>query len=150
MKDIFHEPKATIATLKREFTAVSSLNVTTAFSATVACEEAVRVLYRESTGSEFPYQHQLYPRHKPGQWIMSLGIEGHYSSETQAFLKKLDGYSLDKARYSGTEAFGQHTSEGAANRSRGIVVGTELFVTETEQLCQEPKVAALLKAAIKP
>lgn len=148
MKDIFHEPKTTVATLKREFTAVSSLNVTTAFAATVACEETVRVLYRESTGSEFPYQ--SYPRHKPGQWVASLGIEGHYSSETQAFLKQLDGYSLDKARYPGTVPFEQYTSERAANRSRDIVAGTERFVTETEKLSQDQEVIMLLKSATKP
>jgi len=148
MKDIFHEPKTTVATLKREFTAVSSLNVTTAFTATVACEETVRVLYHESMGSEFPYQ--AYPRHKPGQWISSLGIAGHYSAETQAFLKQLDGYSLDKARYPGTVPFEQYTSERAANRSRDIVAGTERFVTETERLYQAPEVVALLKSATKP
>lgn len=147
MKDIFHEPKTIVTTLKREFTAVSSLNGATAFSATVACEEAVRVLYQESTGSEFPYQ--SYPKHKPGQWVELLGIQGCYSPGTQAFLKKLDGYSLDKARYSGTVPFKQHTSERATNRSRDIVSGTEQFVTETESLSQKPEVAALLKAVIE-
>lgn len=148
MKDIFHEPKVTVATLKREFTAVSSLNTTTAFSATVACEETVRILYRESTGSEFPYQ--SYPRHKPGQWVTSLGVALHYSPETRAFLKALDGYSLDKARYPGTVPFEQYTSEGAANRSRDIVAGTERFITETEKLSQNPDVAAHLKSATNP
>jgi hypothetical protein len=147
MKDIFHEPKTIVTTLKREFTAVSSLNVTTAFSATVACEEAVRILYQESTGSEFPYQ--SYPKHKPGHWVKSLGIQECYSPETEKFLEKLDGYSLDKARYSGTVPFKQHTSERAANRSRDIVSGTEQFVTETESLSKKPEVAALLKAVIE-
>lgn len=144
MSDPFHEPKEGVATIKREFTAVSSLNAPTAFTATVACEGAVSILYKEATGKEFPYQN--YPRHKPGQWVSSLGIKDYYSPETQKFLDKIDGYSLDKARYEGTPAFRQHTSEKSRARSQEIVKGTERFVEETESLLTNEEAVRRLKS----
>ena len=147
MADAFKEPKAICESIAREFTSVGSLNTATAFSAVVACEATVSALVRETTGAEFPYQN--YPRHKPGQWITSLGITTYYSSDTQRFLNKIDGYSLDKARYENQPAYLQYTSPTAQDRSRVLVEGVPRLISETESLMNMPEVISRLQAISK-
>ncbi len=143
MIDPFQEPKVVLESITREFTTVGSLNTPTAFNALVACEGAVGALYKEAMGKDFPYQ--SYPRHKPGQWVTALGISSYYSSGSQRFLAKIDGYALDKARYEGTSAFRQYTVESAADRSRVLVEGTAQFIGETERLATVPEALAQLR-----
>lgn len=147
MDDLFKEPKAIGESIAREFTSVGSLNTATAFSAVVACEGTLAALVRETTGVEFPYKN--YPRHKPGQWITSLGIGSYYSSETKKFLAKIDGYSLDKARYENQPAFRQYTSATAQDRSRVLVEGVPRLISETETLVKMPEVVSHLQAISK-
>jgi len=147
MADPFHEPRVIAETLTREFTSVGSLNTAIAFNAVVACEGTVGALVKEATGKDFPYQ--SYPRHKPGQWITALGISGYYSTETLQFLNKVDGYSLDKARYENESAFRQYTSQSATDRSRVLVEGVPSLIAETEKLVKRPEVAAQLQAIAK-
>jgi hypothetical protein len=130
--DPLHEAKQSLATVKREYTAVSSLNAPTAFTATVACESAIASLCNKATGNDFPYQ--KFPRHKPGQWVTELGISSYYTPNSQRFLSKIDGYSLDKARYEGTAAFKQYTSPKAMSRGQELVSGVENLISETESL----------------
>lgn len=147
MADPFHEPKVIFEALTREFTSVGSLNTAAAFDAVVACEGTVGALVKEATGKDFPYQ--SYPRHKPGHWITALGVSGYYSPEVLKFLNKVDGYSLDKARYENELAFRQYTSQGASDRSRVLIEGVPRLIEETENLIQSPEVAAQLQAVAK-
>jgi hypothetical protein len=147
MADLFNEPKAICESIAREFTSVGSLNTATAFSAVVACEGTVSALVKETTGADFPYKN--YPRHKPGQWITSLGIFSYYSSETKKFLNKIDGYSLDKARYENQPAFRQYTSATAHDRSHVLVEGEPRLISETERLIKIPEVVSQLQSVSK-
>lgn len=147
MSDPLHEAKQALATIKREYTSVSSLNGPTSFTATVACESAIASLCKQATGDEFPYQ--KFSRHKPGQWITELGVSSYYTSNSQKFLSKIDGYSLDKARYEGTPAFKQHTSPKAVGRGRELVSGVENLINETECLLFNKEALGLVKSMLK-
>jgi len=147
VSDPLHEAKESLATVKREYTAVSSLNASTAFTATVACESAIASLFKKATGDEFPYQR--FPRHKPGHWAAKLGISSYYTSNSQEFLNKIDGYSLDKARYEGTTAFKQHTRLEAMSRGQELVSGIENLINETESLLFNEEALELIKSKLK-
>lgn len=147
MSDPFHEAKEALATVKREFTQVGSLNAVTTFSASLACETAVAVLWREATSSDFPYQ--KFPRHKPGQWVGALGIKQYYTPETQRFIQKFDSYAPDKIRYDTTHAFREHIRPESSGRGKEIVVGVERFVGETEHLLSSSDVLNTLRASSK-
>jgi hypothetical protein len=144
MPDPFHEPKSVLASLRREYTEVGSLNSVAAFGALVACEGTVGALYREATGKSFPYKN--HTQHKPGRWVNSLGVGEYYSSETLQFLTKLDSYALEKARYEGTPAYCQYISESASEHSRVIVEGTERFINETQRLTTAPEIVKRLRS----
>jgi hypothetical protein len=85
MRDPFHEPKQALDALRRETTAVNSLSAAVVPAALTACEQTVMVLYASATGQPFPYQSKSFPRHKPGQWLTSLGINSFYNHDTQGF-----------------------------------------------------------------
>ena len=148
MKERFHEARQALATVKREFTDVSSLNAATMFTANLACEAAVAALWREATGSDFPYK--TYPRHKPGRWVETLGISDHYTPDTRRFLEKLDSYAPDKIRYETTQAFREHTKASAIGRGQEVVLGVEGFIDETEQLSSKPEVVNRLRTVARP
>jgi hypothetical protein len=147
MSDAFHEARVAATAIRREYTSVVSLNTASAFTALLACERAVTTLYRRATDEDFPYQG--YPRHKPGQWVTSLGLRGRYSQDTQRFLDELDGYALDKARYEGSLAFRQYTSKKASDLSRILVDGVDRFLSETASLAKVPDVAMQIRCASK-
>ena len=131
MTDPFHEPKIALESLRRELTAVNSLSAAVAPGAVTACEQTVGVLYQAATGQPLPYQ--PFARHKPGHWIVKLGVNSFYTAETQGFLAALDGYSLDKVRFPNEAAFRQYTNAPTA-RATEIVAGVERFIVESEQL----------------
>lgn len=130
MTDPLNEPKQVLTTLKREYTAVGSLNTHVAFSALGAVEGSLSAAHRVATGTELPYQ--KLGTHKPGQWITALGISSYYSPESQAFAARIDSFALDRARYESNAAFRNYVS--APGRSGELVQGTERFVAETEAL----------------
>jgi len=147
MKNPFHEAHEALATVRREFSQVASLNAVTMFAATHACETAVATLWREATGSDFPYQ--TYPRHKPGHWVETLAIKKYYSPDSQGFIQRLDSYAPDKVRYDTTQAFHEHTKPESSGRGEEVVAGVERFVQETEQLLGKPEVVNQLRASSK-
>jgi hypothetical protein len=122
------------------------LNVSTAFVALNACEQAVTALYRGVVGSEFPYRDA--PRHKPGQWLGDLAVLNFYSAEARAFINRLDGFSLDRARFESEAAFNQYVK--ASGRSHELVAGTIRFVDETEALSKDATACAAIRAAVLP
>jgi len=130
MTDPLNEPKQVLTTLKREYTAVGSLNTHVAFDALGAVEGSLLAAYRVATGKELPYQ--KLGTHKPGQWMTALGVNSYYSAESQTFATRVDSFVLDKARYESNPAFRNYVN--APGRSAELVQGTERFVFETEAL----------------
>ena len=145
MSDPFHEPKVTLNALRRELTAVSSLGAAIVPAAVTACEQTIGVLCEAATGQPFPYQHRA--RHKPGQWMTSLGVNTFYSTETRRFLTALDGYALDKVRYPSESAHRQYIN-APSGRAKEIVDGTARFIEESEKLFSSPSFLSQLRPAI--
>ena len=131
MGDPLHEPKIALDTLQREITAVNSLGAAVVPGAVTACEQTVGVLYEAAMRQPFPYQ--SFPRHKPGQWLTSFGVNSFYTVETQRFLTALDGYSLDKVRFPNEAAFQQYTN-APPGRAKEIAAGVARFIAESETL----------------
>ncbi len=129
MGDPFHEPKAALAALQREVSAVNSLGAAVVPGALTACEQTVGVLYEAAVRQPFPYQ--SFTRHKPGQWLVGFGVNSFYTAETQRFLTALDGYSLDKVRFPNEAAFRQYTN-APPERAKEVVAGVERFIAESE------------------
>lgn len=144
MTDPFHEAHEALNLAKREDTSVSSLSVMAAYAVNQACENAVRALWQLSTGSSFPHE-EFRPFHKPAAYVRGLGIEVYYSPEMQAFLKKLEGFALDEARYEGTQAYKDHTKLSAQYRGKELIEGTERFIRETEELSKRQDVLAAIR-----
>ncbi|MGH7381076.1 MAG: hypothetical protein ACREKR_02465 [Candidatus Methylomirabilales bacterium] len=148
MTDPFHEAREALNLAKREYTSVNSLNVMATYTVNQACENAVRALWQLSTGSAFPHE-EFRPFHKPAAYVRGLGIEVYYSAETQAFLKKLEGFGLDEARYEGTQAYKDHTKPSAQYRGNELIARTERFIRETEELSKRQDVLAAIRASDK-
>lgn len=137
--DPFHESKQTIESAVREYSAIGSLTAETAFHPVRACEQALRELYTVATGATFPHD-RFKPSHQPFGLAEDLGLITHYSSQTQVFLKKLQGYAQHVARYEGTQAYKSYTGPKAAGRAKELLEGAEYFITETQSLAGLPAV----------
>lgn len=131
--DPFHESKQTLESARREYTSINSLTAATAFHPVHACDLTVRALYRVATAQPFPHEH-FKPWHQPLRLIENLGLTAYYSRESQEFLRKVQGYAQDVARYDGTQAYVDYTKPKAADRAKELVNGAERFITETQSL----------------
>ncbi len=144
MIDPFHEAREALNLTKREYTSVSSLNVMAAYATNQVCENAVRALWQISMGIPFPHE-EFTPFHKPAAYVRHLGIESYYSDQTQAFIRKLEGFALDEARYEGTQAYIDHTKPSAEYRGKELIDGSERFLEETEQLAKREEVLSKIR-----
>ena len=131
--DPFHEATLTLESARREYTAVGSLTAASAFLPVHACDQALRTLYTVATGGPFPHD-RFEPWHQPFGLAEDLGLTSYYSSRTQAFLKKLQGYAQDCARYEGTQAYKSYTSPKSAGRAKVLLEGAKRFITEIQSL----------------
>lgn len=146
MPDALHEPRQVIAAAQREYTAVGALNAPLASTLGGACENTVAAIYKHAVGESFPYQQ--FQRHKPGVWVGSLGLGAYYSKDTNAFLTRLDSYSLDNARFPGTPAFSQYTAPASSGRSKELIDGTLRFVEETSRLMENENALSSIRAVV--
>jgi hypothetical protein len=146
VKDPLHEPKQALGTVKREYTAVGSLNTQAAFIAFGAVEGSVLAAFRVACDAELQYQ--KLGTHKPGKWIAALGVGSYYSEESQGYATRIDSYALDRARYESTPAFQSYIS--AAGRSAELVQGTERFIAETEELLSDQSFLRAIRQSSKP
>jgi hypothetical protein len=135
-----------MATVHRDFTSVGTLTAPMATAALTACEQAVCGLYRAATGSDFPYQ--KFARHKPGTWVNSLGLVSHFSHDSQQFISRVDGFSLDKLRFESEPAFQQYTSPKSTGRGAEIVAGTIRFVEDATALAANSAALSAIRSAI--
>lgn len=131
--DPFHEAKQTLERARREYTSINSLIAATAFHPVHACDLALRALYTVATEEPFPHEN-FKPWYQPLRLTEGLGLTAYYSSETQEFLRKVQGYAQDAARYEGTQAYMNYTKPKAAGRAKELVNGAERFITETQSL----------------
>jgi hypothetical protein len=146
VKDPLHEPKQALGTVKREYTAVGSLNTQAAFVAFGAVEGSLLAAFRVACAAELPYQ--KFGTHKPGKWITSLGVSSYYSGESQAYATRIDSFALDRARYESTPAFQSYIS--APGRSAELVQGAERFIAETESLLSNQSFLGAIRQNSKP
>lgn len=137
--DLFHEAKQTLESARREYSSVGSLTAASAFHPVHACDQALRTLYTVATGAPFPHD-RFKPWHQPFGLAEDLGLTTHYSSQTQVFLKKLQGYAQDVARYEGSQAYTNYTSPKSVGRAKVLLEGAEQFITETQSLAALPPV----------
>lgn len=135
--DPFHEAKQTLESARREYSSVSSLTAASAFLPVHACDQALRALYSMATDEPFPHS-RFKPFHQPFSLAKDLGLTLYYCSRTQTFLKKLQGYAQDEARYEGTQAFKGYTGAKSAGRAKELLDGAERFITETQSLAGLP------------
>ena len=108
MSDPFHEAKVALADAKLGWVQANSVSASSAYTINHACENAFRALYQVSTGEPFPHE-AFKPFHKPASYMQRTGLVLHYSTDTRAFIDKLNGSALDEVRYEGTQAYKDHT-----------------------------------------
>jgi hypothetical protein len=130
--DPFHEAKESLQTVRREYTATSSINAATAYTVAHTAETAVRNLFTFVTGADFPYEQ--FPHHVPERIVAELGLLQFYSPEMKAFLGKMTGYALQDVRFENTRAFQDHTDIKATGRGKYLVDGLTQFVEATVAL----------------
>jgi hypothetical protein len=133
-------------TVRRDFTSVGTLTAPMATAALTACEQAVCGLYRAATSSDFPFQ--KFARHKPGAWVNSLSLVSYFSYDSQQFISRIDGFSLDKLRFESEPAFQQYTRPTSAGRGAEIVVGTIRFVDDATALAANSAALSAIRSAI--
>jgi hypothetical protein len=146
VEDPLHESKQALGTVKREYTAVGSLNTQAAFVAFGAVEGSLLAAFRVACDAELEYQ--KLGTHKPGKWIAALGVGSYYSQESQAYATRIDSFALDRARYESTPAFQSYVR--ATGRSAELVQGTERFIAETEKLLGSESFLRALRQNSKP
>ena len=144
MSKPFHEPKYVLNCAKIEYTATSSLGLYSAFAPVHACDLALRKLYGVATGAPFPYE-KFQPFHQPSRLVDSLGIRNEYSSSSQAFLDRLQGYAMQEVRYEGTRAYLNYTSPHSKDLAGELIHYAEQFIQETEAISGKPYVLNIIR-----
>lgn len=144
MNKPFHESEEIINMCKREWTSVSSLNVMAGNSLNHACETAIRDLWEIATKETFPKE-EFKPFHKPLSYLKKIGIFENYSENSQSFLEKLNGYALDEARYSETQAYKDYTNPKSKNKGIELINETDNFVNETINLSTNEEILDKIK-----
>jgi hypothetical protein len=115
------------------------------FTASLACEAAIKGIWGQVTDSDFPYRN-----HKPSRWVDIFGISSYYTPETRRFLEKFGSWASEQIRFESTQAYRDHIKPSARGRGQLVVLGVARFIDETEQLSSNPDVVSLLWTVAGP